>query len=126
MRNIWAERIADAALVFYVGRRGLLVVKPKSVHPLVLRFLLDSESIEHLGRLGALRSSGDRSANKFPRVDGRKHLYRLNPQRLDEIRRWALLNAPPLVVRFRRGVGLRLEPQDWEAWPKPDWPWYSE
>ena len=96
------------------------------MNSLVLRFLLESESIKHLGRLGKLRREGNSDVEAFSQTDGRKHLYRLEPERLDEIRRWALMNAPWIVVRFHKGVGLRLEPENWEALPKPDWPWYPE
>jgi hypothetical protein len=73
-----------------------------------------------------MRVSGDPAASLFPKVDGRKYLYRLNQERLDEIHRWALFNAPQIVVRFRKGVGLRLEPKNWNTPPKPDLPWYPE
>jgi hypothetical protein len=126
LRNIWAERIAEAVLMLYCRRCSFLAVKPKAVHRLVRRFLIDSEAITYLGRLGKLRRGGSADAEDFPRADGRKHLYRLEPERLDEICRWALFNAPRIVVRFRKGVGLRLEPESWDTPPKPDWPWYPE
>jgi hypothetical protein len=126
LKNVWVERIAEAAQTLHDQRRGFLAVKPRAIHPLVLRFLLDSGSIEHLGRIGELRHEGNSDVEAFSWADGRKHLYRLEPERLDEIRRWALMNAPPIVVRFRKGIGLRLEPKNWEAPPKPEWPWYPE
>lgn len=124
--NPWASAIADAALAFFNIRQGLLAVKPKGTHSLVRRFLIDSEAIKHLGQLRSLREVGNTEAVAFRENDGCRHLYRLNPERIDEIRRWGLMNAPPIVVRFRKGIGLRLESENWNTQPQPDWPWYPE
>lgn len=124
--NPWARAIADAAMAFFSARQGLLAAKPRGIHRLVRRFLVDSEAIEHLGQLRELREAGNTEVVAFRENDDRRHLYRLYPERIDEIRRWALMNAPPIIVRFRKGIGLRLEPESWNAQPQPDWPWYPE
>lgn len=124
--NHWASAIADAALAFFRIRQGLLAVKPRGVHHLVRRFLIDSEAIEYLGQLRSLREAGNVELVIFLESNEFRYLYRLNPERLDEIRRWALMNAPPIVVCFRKGIGLRLEPENWNVQPQPDWPWYPE
>ena len=132
LNHAWAEMIAEATQLFYQARRGLFAVKPKSVHPLVLRFLIDSEVIKHIGHLGMIRDGLLNPmleldvAELFPKMDGRKHIYCINPEKLDEVSRWAQMNAEPLTIRFRSDKGLRIEPVDWDSWPSADWPWYPE
>lgn len=132
LEHAWAEMIAEATQLFYQSRRGLFATKPKSIHSLVLRFLIDSEVIKHIGHLGMIRGGLLNPmlefdvTDLFPKVDGRKHIYRINPERLDEVSRWALMNASPITIRFRPDKGLRIEPVDWDSWPSAEWPWYPE
>lgn len=65
-------------------------------------------------------------ASNFAHADGRLHLYRVNRDLADQIRRGAIMNAPPLVAKFSRAWGVRIEPrgaEDWDykACPGPDW-----
>ncbi len=89
-------------------------------HP-VLRFLVEAGAIEHIGRTTEIKRSqlelevSRRMSLRQVSRPANRIIYRIHPNRLDEISRWAISN-PPLVIRKGR---LTLDDQH----PTPDFRW---